>query len=296
MKVLLKYIVLITLTALLVWGISWARGKASQTVCTQIDVEIINNDSSSFVTPEGVKAEMARLGLKAVGLPIDKINTQNMESKLRMSEYFENVECFVASNGHLVIRVEQIVPVLRVFESDSTSYYLNHNGKHLAAGANFFADVPVVSGNFNKRFPATRLLPLMEYIDSKDELKTLINMVTVRDSANILIVPNIDGHVVNLGTLDNYKSKLDKLLVFYREVLPHKGYNYYDTISLKWDYQVVATKSVKAPPKTPIVIDAEDLEGDTPWEMMNDQPVTDQPDSTLNKTGNNPDNNNKKNN
>lgn len=257
---------------LLVLGIKWAHGKADSEVCTAVDVEVLNSGNTSFVTPEGVKAEMTRMGLMAAGLTVRNIDINKIETKLRQSEYLENVECFMAANGHLVIRVEQIVPVLRVFETDSTSYYLNRNGKRLNATYNFHADVPIVSGHFTRSFPATRLLPLVEYIEKDATLHSLVTMIDVVDSSNIYIIPNIEGHVVNFGSVDNYENKFKKLLTFYKEVLPYKGYYYYDTISVKWNYQIVATKSNKAV-KEQIKTDPDDDEGDSPFSNVTDTPL-----------------------
>lgn len=244
MKRLIRYIVLIVLTTLLAMGISWSAGKAEREVCTAIDVEVLNADSTSFVTPQGILSEMNRMGLKAVGMPVGKINTDFIESKLMESAYLESAECVLTANNHLVIRVKQIIPVLRVFDGN-TSYYMNREGKHMASSTSFIADVPVVQGKFTQDFPATRLLPLVEYINSDPTLKELVTMISVRDSNNVFIVPAFSGHVVNMGPPTGFESKFKRLTAFYKNVLPYKGYSYYDTISVKWDHQVVGTKRTK---------------------------------------------------
>lgn len=244
MKRLIRYIVLIVLTGLLVMGISWAADKARHEVCTAIDIEVLNADSTSFVTPEGILSEMNRMGLKAVGLPVDKINTDHIENKLRESAYLESAECVMASNNHLVIKVKQIIPVLRVFDGN-ISYYMNTEGKRMVSSPSFIADVPVVQGKFTQAFPATRLLPLVEYINADPTLKELVTMISVRDSNNVFIIPALSGHVVNLGPPTGFESKFKRLTAFYKKVLPYKGYFYYDTISVKWNHQVVATKRMK---------------------------------------------------
>ena len=71
-------------------------------------------------------------------------------------------------------------------------------------------------------------------------------MYSVRDSNNVYIVPCILGHVVNIGHIDNLDNKFAKLREFYTKVMPEKGWLYYDTISLKFSHQVVATRRVKA--------------------------------------------------
>ena len=92
MKKIVRYILLIVMATLLVCGIVWAHGKASAELCTGIDVVISNADSSSLVTEQGIKDKMNRLGLKAVGNPVGKVDIHAIESKLRELEYEERHE------------------------------------------------------------------------------------------------------------------------------------------------------------------------------------------------------------
>lgn len=244
---------------MLIAGIMWARSRETDIVCKRVSVQIMNQDSTMFVTEQGVKTEMAQNGIKVIGKPMWQINAAQIEEVLGRSEYLENVECVKAKDGELIIRASQLVPVLRVFDTNGASYYVNAAGKRMNATAIYHSDVPVVQGHFTKQYPATRLLPLLKYVESDSLLHTLVTMYTMRDSNNIFIVPSIYGHVVNMGSVDNFKQKFEKLKLFYREVLPKKGWETYDTISVKWDHQVVATRRKKAV-QVAMVYDPEDDE------------------------------------
>lgn len=233
------------MAALLLWGIFWARGKAADELCQRVEVTIDNADSTQFVTPQGVIAELAKLGFKVVGKPMWQIDASRIEQALLRSEYLEKAECVKATGGVLMIRASQLVPVLRVFDGDQ-SYYVNRHGKRMVATASYHADVPVVQGHFTLQYPATRLLPMVEYVESDSLLRSLVTMYTMRDSDNIFITPAIHGHVVNMGSATDYEAKFRKLMLFYRKVMPAKGWDNYDTISVKWDHQVVATRRQKA--------------------------------------------------
>lgn len=237
--------ILVLMAAMLLWGIFWARSKAADELCRRVEVTIDNADSTRFVTPEGVIAELARLGFKVVGKPMWQIDATRIEQALMRSEYLEKAECVKAHQGVLIIRASQLVPVLRVFDGDN-SYYVNRYGKHMSATASYHADVPVVQGHFTDSYPATRLLPIVQYVESDSLLRSLVTMYTMRDSDNIYIVPAIYGHVVNMGSATDFEAKFRKLKLFYRKVLPAKGWENYDTISVKWDHQVVATRRTKA--------------------------------------------------
>jgi len=245
LKRLIQNSILAVLAALLVTGALWARSKSRGEVCTAVNVQVVNADSTSFVTPEGILSDLKSQGIKLEGKRMGDINASDVEEALRLSPYLENADIVKCQDGRLLIRVYQLVPVLRVFDGDD-SYYVNRMGKRMAASSFYHCDVPVVQGHFTKKYPPTRLLPLIDYVEGDSLLRSLVTMYCVRDTNNIILVPQFSGHVVNIGNADGFENKFDKLKLFYREVMPKKGWNTYDTISVKWNHQIVATRRVKA--------------------------------------------------
>lgn len=245
MKRLIQNIILIVLAVALIVGIIWARNKSLGEVCNRIDVEIINADSTSFVTPQGVLDELQGQGIKLVGKRMGSIDASEIEEALKLSPYLESADIVKCQDGRLLIRVSQLVPIFRVFDGES-SYYVNRAGKHMSANMYYHSDVPVVQGHFTRKYPATRMLPLIRYVESDSLLHSLVGMYCVKDTNNIIIVPNISGHVINIGSADGFENKFAKLMQFYRQVMPKKGWETYDTISVKWNHQIVATRRVKA--------------------------------------------------
>ena len=230
---------------LLLAGILWAQAREGNMLCQRLTVEIMNSDSTQFVTERGVQTALAESGIKVLGRPMRQIDASHIEHVLGQSDYLENVECVKAKDGEIIIRATQLVPVLRVFDADNVSYYVNAAGKRMNATSTFHSDVPVVQGHFTDAYPATRLLPLVRYVENDTLLRSLVSMYTMRDSNNIFITTNIVGHVVNMGPVKDYANKLEKLKLFYQQVMPAKGWDTYDTISVKWSHQVVATKRKK---------------------------------------------------
>lgn len=226
-------------------GIIWAREKSRDELCRRVDVEVVNADSTSFVTPQGVLGDLKGQGISLVGKNMGDIDASDIEEALRLSPYLENADIVKCQDGRVLIRVSQLVPVLRVFDG-TESYYVNRAGKRMMATPNYHCDVPVVQGHFSRAYPVTRILPLVDYVEKDSLLHSLVTMYCVRDTNNIIIVPNISGHVVNIGNAQGFENKFAKLRLFYDQVMPKRGWNTYDTISVKWSHQVVATRRVKA--------------------------------------------------
>lgn len=248
MKRLIQNTILIVLAAALVIGTLWARDKSRGEQCTGIEVEVINADSTSFVTPQGVLNDLKGQGIKLVGKRMGDIDASDIEEALRLSPYLENADIVKCQDGKILIRVSQLVPVFRVFDGES-SYYVNRAGKHMTATNFYHSDVPVVQGHFTRKFPPTRLLPLIDYVEKDSLLHSLVTMFIVRDTNNIILVPDISGHVINIGNVTGLDNKFAKLKLFYSKVMPKRGWNTFDTISVKWNHQVVATRRTKAVPQ-----------------------------------------------
>lgn len=237
--------ILLVLAMALTGGILWAHAKSQDEKCTDVEIVVVNGDSTAFVTPAGVMSDLKGHGVELVGKAMADINASDVEEALRDSPYLESADIVKCQGGRLLIRVSQLVPVLRVFDGDE-SYYVNRVGKRMSANMYYHCDVPVVQGHFTKRYPATRLLPLINYVEGDSLLRSLVTMYLVRDTNNIIVVPQFSGHVVNIGNADDFENKFAKLKQFYNEVMPVKGWNTYDTISVKWNHQIVATRRVKA--------------------------------------------------
>lgn len=261
MKTFLKYGLLIVLCGFLSFAILWANVEAAKEVCKGVSVEILNEDSTKFLTKAGILKELTKAGIDPVGKPIKSINTLQIEKVLKKYDYLENAECVIENGSRLGIRVKQLIPVMRVFTSHG-SYYVNKDGKGIHADARYHVDVPIVIGDFdNNQNKITNVIPLAMYVKSYDALSQYVTAIQYKDASNIYIIPNIKGHIVNLGNATNLESKFLKLEKFYKEVIPVKGWWTYDTISVKWDYQIVATKRHKVIQQSVEYID-EDLDAD----------------------------------
>lgn len=221
----------------------WTGKFSAEEMCTGLTVNI-EKSSTNYVTTEFILSELDRERLNPKNKPVSEAGIDKIEAMFNGKDYVESAECYISNDGIVHLDIVPIKPVMRVFDSTG-SYYLNRQGKRMAANANIFIDLPVVTGNFTNYTEPLKLLPMLEYIEKDEFLRNLVTQVEVKDTNNIFIVPNIVGHIINMGTTDHFQSKFAKLMRMYKEVMPVKGWETYDTINLKWDHQIVATKRNK---------------------------------------------------
>lgn len=230
-------------------------------------ITVADSLDSRFVTRLEVSQECGNIMQWITSRRRSEVDLDKLESRLRASDKIESVNVCTLNNGILAIDVVPMTPVARVFDGAS-SYYINATGKVITADPRYHRDVPVVLGHFTTRYPATRLLPLLYHIAADPALDALVSTVKQEPSGNIIIVPSIRGHVINFGDTSMVSDKFGRLREFYRQVLPARGWETYDTIAVKWRGQVVATRRDKELPVTSMAAVPEEFDDIDDHETM----------------------------
>ena len=259
-KTVVKWTLLGCLLAYVVVMFVWARAEAARHLCTGIEVVIDGNSRVASISRESVREVIDGYPGQIVGQPVHSINTYAIADYLRKFNNFETVDCMITTQGTLKVRVVPMVPAIRVFEADR-SYYVNKDGKTMAAIPGFHVDVPVVTGKFTGNFRPQDVLPVVRFVARDSMLNNIVGMVKAVDRENILLVPRIKGHVINIGDTTRLAEKRRAIITAYHSILPYKGWETYDTISVKFRGQIVATRRDKTPLfPIPVVDEEEDGE------------------------------------
>lgn len=238
----------------------YGRRAMSERLCKGVLITVHDTAQMKFVTPLELAAELGRVREKALVTPVEEFNLDSLERMLRSFDKIEKVTVNMLTNDKLHIDVWPMQPVARIFDPFGASYYINREGKRIVADARYFLDVPVVAGDFSAiTRPATYVIPLIDFIEADTLWKHMISMVKMDARNDLILVPAIRGHVINIGDTLDLRDKFDRLRRVYTEVLPVKGWNFYDTITVKWRGQVVATRRLKQLPD-PVYADDENEE------------------------------------
>lgn len=242
--ILLKCLMSVVLFAYLVFAFYWTGCKAGEACCTGMDVVVLDSADNKFVTTAEIIREIDNFPSRCEGMLLCNINTDSIENMLNRIDKIESASCVILNDGKIVVTVTPMHPVARIFDG-ADSYYINREGKRIVADSRYYLDVPVISGHFDSIYNAVNLLPLVDYISSDSTWNSLVSMIKSDEKHNVYLIPMIRGHVVNFGDVTDIENKFARLHRMYDEVLPMKGWDFYDTLSVKWRGQVVATKRVK---------------------------------------------------
>ena len=208
-------------------------------------ITLIDSINSGFVSEQNVAKQCGDINRWITSRRCADINLDSLERSLQQCDQFEHVNVYISNNRKLVIEIAPMSPVARVFDN-GLSYYVNREGKRISAEPRFHIDVPVVIGHFTAQRPVTRLLPLLDYIAQNPDTDALVSTIKQQSNGDIIVVPTIRGHVINLGDSSIIDNKFQRLFTFYNKVMPVRGWETYDTISVKWRGSIVASRRNKS--------------------------------------------------
>lgn len=263
-KTLKKFIAplaVILMVAYLFVALAFTSRTAAGQPCAGIRIAVRDSAEHPFVTATELSRELGTLPSRLTGMRLADVNIDSIEKIFERIDKIEAVRVVTLTDGHIFVDVDPMEPVARVFPTRGRSYYINRSGKRIAASPRYHVDVPVIQGPFggsDTSFTAMSLMPLLDWLGEHPSWGSLVSAIKADSPSDVIIVPVIRGHVVNLGRVDDLDSKFMRLKRFYEEVMPVKGWNMYDTISLKWRGQAVATRRIKRLPAPPAIDEIEE--------------------------------------
>ncbi len=245
-KTTFKIVLCLVLLGYVAFAFAFVHEENAKRVCPGIDLRIIGNSLPDSVLRQGVNSQLAKYGHKLTGEKLANINLKHLEDYLSTFSNFELVECSFNPDSRLRITITPIKAEVRVFTDKGGSFYINRYGKRIKADAEFFVDVPVLIAPQKYENCISSALSVIRYTGSDPELSQLIAAYKIDGPNDLIIIPRIQGHVINFGDSTRLDEKKAAIMATYRKVLPAKGWNTYDTISVKFKNQIVATRRNKA--------------------------------------------------
>ena len=217
-------------------------------LCTDIQINIENEADNYFLSPEDVIRLMTNGGKeKVLNNSFNNISIKTLEKRVREGNAFVE-KCQIARNleGVLFVDVALKRPIARFIRKSKADVYVDNNGTVLNVLRKFTARVLLVTQSerstpldFKKNKQDQELLEMIKYIHQDPFLKAQVAQIDVLKNQEMVLYLQLGRQVVDFGNLTQWKSKLDRFKVFYKEILPRKGWNAYRKISLRFDKQII---------------------------------------------------------
>ena len=230
--------------------IAFSERKQGGALCKDIIVEIENINNNHFLDEADILRLVQTSGQSIKGIGLSRINLKAIETKLKYDKHIKEAELFGDHKGNLNVKIDLRKPIARIVQEDAPDAYISEVGIIMGVSDKFTSRVMIISGRFVKellekgdlmKFEEGRaLMEMIEFITEDPFWKAQIAQMDINNHGEITLYPQVTGQLVEFGTPDNFESKFRKLLVFYKEVLPQKGWTRYERVNLKYEGQVIA--------------------------------------------------------
>ncbi len=244
--------------------LGFAESNKSEVVFNELFVNVDNSKGNFFITKKEMEEAVYNMGYQLNNDLLQDIDLKEMEHYFDNNPSIKKAEVYSSIDGVLRIDVVQRTPILRVFSRNGDSYYIDADGYLMPLSKSYTSRVMVVNGavdapyNVNYLHQLGKPLAEGETIKGREQLKALYNaakiirnnpfwkaqvaQLYINKDNDLELIPKVGDHTIVVGDPADIETRLNKLMVFYKEGLSKTGWNEYSTINLKFKNQVVCTK------------------------------------------------------
>jgi cell division protein FtsQ len=239
-------------TALLIVSslIAFTDGKQGDTVCKNIVIELENIHENHFMDEEDVMKLVENSGQNIKGKNLKGIDFKSIEKKIMRDKHILNAELYNDLKGNLIVSVELRRPIARIVQENAPDAYIAEDGAVMSVSEKYTSRVLLISGSFVKRFlededltkseEGKQIMQMIEFINADKFWRAQIAQLDINSTGRVDIYPQITGQRVEFGKPENIETKFRKLMVFYKEILPQRGWTKYERVNLEYEGQVIA--------------------------------------------------------
>jgi cell division protein FtsQ len=213
-----------------------------------LGIDIIDSEGSYFIDQFEIKDLInAESNEYVLGLTIDQLDFKELERRVEANAFVRTAQVYVDVEGNLKVIVNQTKPIARILHRSAPDQYIDEDGKLLPLNAKYTARVPIVmfdqmptwGKNVNESEFGIQLLEMLRYIERDPIWKPQIAQLMVDQKQEISMLPQVTKQTIFFGEPTDIITKFNKLKLFYKEVLPNKGWNTYSYVNVKFKDQIV---------------------------------------------------------
>lgn len=237
------------LAIILFVSIGFVEKQYSQRICTSIIVNIDNQFENYFINQSDVIDLITNGGeYRIVGESFEDLNLKEIETELLKTKFIRDVEVYKDLKGNLLISIDQSRPIARMMSRKMSDRYISDKGEVLPLSKRYTARVVLIDGafadntklyNLDETEMGRQLMELLRFIEKDKFWKAQIAQMNVDKKGNIKMYTQVSKQVVEFGKPVDILEKFRKLKIFYKDILPTKGWNSYDRVSVKFKNQIV---------------------------------------------------------
>ncbi len=240
----------VTLLIVFLFGsIGLVEKEAGERTCTSIEVNIDNQFENYFINESDIIDILTNRGEnRIVGVNFSELNLKSLEEELYKNKFIKKAEVFKDLTGSLMVNIDQSRPIARLMSNKMSDRYISNRGEVLPLSKRYTARVMLIGGSYADQAKlydlyeteyGKNLMNMLHFIDQDKFWKAQVAQLTINGKGNIQIHTQVSKQIIEFGKPEDIEKKFRNLKIFYKEILPAKGWNSYDRVSVKFKNQIV---------------------------------------------------------
>ena len=186
-----------------------------------------------------------------VGIELDQLSSKLLEQKIEKNPFVKNTEVYRDIRGLLSVRVQQSIPIARILSPKGDDHYIDEQGYIIPTNEQYTARVPLVEFDFDITWEKNlkessygeKFFKLLSFVDQDQLWRVQIAYFSVDDKGSITMYPQVSKQLITFGQPVEVEEKFNKLKIFYKKILPLKGWGTYKSVNLKFENQIICDKN-----------------------------------------------------
>ena len=249
-KIKLKKIHTATLSFLAVFLlIGLAERKHNNKFIQQIIINVEQQYDNFFVDRGDIHKLISKDNtINIIGVSMTDIDLREIEERIKTNPFVKSADVYKDLKGALIVNIKQRRPIARIIRNTGPDGYIDEYGAILPVSGRFTARVVLISGaQVDKLMKAdltpdtskASLLEILQFIDRHPFWKALVAQIEISKNNELTIYPQVGKQVISFGTPEDYETKFRNLKIFFKEILPQRGWNHYKRVNIKYNNQIV---------------------------------------------------------
>ena len=225
-----------------------ANVSRSRSTVSGLEVVIRRGDAPVLVTEQTVRDSVLAALPGLLQNPVGSVDRKAVAEAAARVPFLKQVNASTSVSGRVVVRAVQRRPIARLYYG-GREYYIDSEGTVVPSSPVGTVNVLVAGADYTEPLrpdslsaTLTDLWRVASFLDRQRKYGDLVDQIYCEADGDLMMVPKLGSHVVELGPIDDLDTKFEHLLVFYRRGMPRAGWDTYQRISLKYKDQVVCTK------------------------------------------------------
>lgn len=224
--------------------------KADEQACRQLKVVVQGKET--FINQQDISQLILDNYGNVIGVPLKDIETQKIEQSLLALPYVAHASVFADMNGILQINVQQREVILRIINARGKEYYVDTQGKKIPVTLKYVPHVLVANGYIRESYDqplepidselVRDLVTIAQQVRGDQLWENQIVQLYVNNERDIEIVPRVGKEVLLIGNAEDLQGKLDRLEIYYKNILPKVGTEAYQKVNVKYGGQIICER------------------------------------------------------